>query len=71
MAGQGDPIRRLGGSHIREDGMAKVCFETEEEAIAHANIIWIRTGKPTNHYPCAQKPLHWHVGKGTPDLERK
>lgn len=71
MAGSGDPVRREGGSHIRDDGQAKLTFETEGAAIAHANAVWLRTGRPTNHYLCAQRPRHWHVGKGTPDLERK
>lgn len=71
MARPGDPIRREGGSHIREDGKAKTAFETEGEASLAADLVWQRTGRPTNHYECAQRPRHWHIGKGIPDLERR
>lgn len=58
-------------SHIREDGSPKIPFFTEEGAVAHANDLWNRTRKPHCAYLCEQKPDHWHVGRGVPDLPKE
>lgn len=57
-------------SHIREDGHAKITYATREEAAKAANLVWSNTGKPQAPYLCGQRPDHWHVGSGTPDIKQ-
>jgi hypothetical protein len=41
-------------SHVRADGLAKVAYSTEREAIAAARLT-------QGWYLCSQNPSHWHL----------
>lgn len=56
------------GSHVRDDGIAKITYATRDEAARAANVLWARDGTPRNPYMCDQGPEHWHIGKGVADL---
>jgi len=59
---------RDAGSHVLDDGRAKISYEDRAKAVEVANMKWAIDGQPRNVYLCAQKPPHYHVGHGISNL---
>lgn len=64
-------MNREAGSHVLDNGVAKISYESRAQAIEIANVRWAADGKPRNVYKCAQRPEHYHIGHGIADLQTK